>query len=138
MKSKLNKIILYFVTIFFLSSCHTLEHQNIFLETVKKNQKQEILKIEEKDTKTKSKKIENKKSSNKDDMAPIKVPNQKQKVKTIPLIKKNNIPKPKKIDLGHHYIHQGIIKKIGMPSHQDLMSNFISYGLLKIVSQSTK
>ena len=69
MKSNLNKIILYFVTIFFLSSCHTLEHQNIFLKTVKKNQKQEIFNTEEKDTQNKSKKIENKKSSNKDKMA---------------------------------------------------------------------
>ena len=99
MKSNLNKIILYFVAIFFLSSCHTLEHQNIFLETVKQNQKQEIFNIEEKDTQNESKKIENKKSSNKDEMAPIKVPNQKQKVKTIALIKKINIPKTKKIDL---------------------------------------
>ena len=99
MKSDLNKIILYFVTIFFLSSCHTFEHQNIFLETVKKNQKQGIFNIEEKDTQKKSKKIEKKKSSNKDDVAPIKVPNQKQKVKTITLIKKINIPKTKKFDL---------------------------------------
>ena len=99
MKSNLNKIILYFVTIFFLSSCHTFEHQNIFLETVKENQKQEIFNIKEKDTQNKSKKIENKKNSDKDDMAPIKVPNQKQKVKTIALIKKINIPKTKKINL---------------------------------------
>ena len=99
MKSDLNKIILYFVTIFFLSSCHTFEHQNIFLETVKKNQKQEIFNIEEKDTQKKSKKIENKKSSNKDEMAPIKIPNQKQKVKTIALSKKISIPKTKKFDL---------------------------------------
>ena len=99
MKSNLNKIILYFVTIFFLSSCHTLEHKNIFLDTVKENQKQEIITIEEKDAQSKSKKIENKKSSNKDEMAPIKMPNQKQKVKTIALIKKINIPKTKKFDL---------------------------------------
>ena len=98
MKTNPNKIILYFVSIFFLSSCHTLEHQNIFLETVK-NQKQEIFILEEKDTQTKSKKIENKKISNKDEMAPIKMPNQKQKVKTIALIKKINIPKTKKFDL---------------------------------------
>ena len=99
MKSNLNKIILYFVTIFLLSSCHTLEHQNIFLETIKKNQKQEIFDIEENNTQNKSKKIENKKSSNKDEMAPIKLPNQKQKVKTITLIKKINIPETKKFNL---------------------------------------
>ena len=115
MKSNLNKIILYFVVIFFLSSCHTLEHQNIFLETVKKDQKKEIFNIEEKDTQKKSKKIENKKSSNKDDMAPIKVPNQKQKVKTITLIKKINIPKTKKIDLDvfKNWSEKKLTKKMG-------------------------
>ena len=60
MKSNLNKIILYFVTIFFLSSCHTLEHKNIFLDTVKENQKKEIISIEGKDTQSKSKKISKK------------------------------------------------------------------------------
>ena len=115
MKSNLNKIILYFVTIFLLSSCHTLEHQNIFLETIKKNQKQEIFDIEENNTQTKSKKIENKKSSNKDEMAPIKVPNQKQKVKTITLIKKINIPKTKKIDLDvfKNWSEKKLTKKMG-------------------------
>jgi hypothetical protein len=115
MKSNLNKIILYFVTIFFLSSCHTLEHQNIFLETVKKNQKQEIFNIEEKDTQIKSKKIENKKSSNKDEMAPIKVPNQKQKVKTVALIKKINIPRTKKIDLNViiNWSEKKLLRKMG-------------------------
>ena len=115
MKSNLNKIILYFVTIFILSSCHTLEHQNIFLETVKKNQKQEIFNIEEKDTQIKIKKIENKKSSNKVDMAPIKVPNQKQKVKTLALIKKINIPKTKKIDLDvfKNWSEKNLTKKMG-------------------------
>ena len=99
MKSNLNKIILYFVTIFFFSSCHTLEHKHIFLDTVKESKKQEIITIKEKDTQSKSKKIENKKSSNKDEMAPIKIPNQKQKVKTIALSKKISIPKTKKFDL---------------------------------------
>ena len=99
MKSNLNKIILYFVTIFFFSSCHTLEHKHIFLDTVKESKKQEIITIKEKDTQSKSKKIENKKSSNKDEMAPIKLPNQKQKVKTITLIKKINIPETKKFNL---------------------------------------
>ena len=115
MKLNLNKIILYFVAIFFLNSCHTLEHQNIFLETFKQNQKQEIFDIEEKDTQTKSKKIENKKNSNKGEMAPIKVPNQKQKVKTITLIKKINIPKTKKIDLDvfKNWSEKKLTKKMG-------------------------
>ena len=115
MKSNLNKIILYFVTIFFLSSCHTLEHQNIFLDTVKKNQKQEIINIENKVKKTKSSKIENKKTSNKDEMAPIKVPNQKQKVKTVALSKKMNINKTEKIDLNiiKNWSEKKLIQKMG-------------------------
>ena len=120
MKLNLNKIILYFVTIFFLSSCHTLEHQNIFLETVRKNQKQEMFSIEEKDTQIKIKKIENKKSSNKVEMAPIKVPNQKQKVKTVALSKKINISKTKKFDLDiiKNWSEKKLIQKMGQ-------SNFI-------------
>jgi hypothetical protein len=115
MKSNLNKIILYFVTIFFLSSCHTLEHKNIFLDTIKKNHKQKTTTIKEKDTQSKSKKIENKKSSNKNEMAPIKVPNQKQKVKTIALSKKINIPKPKKISLNtiKNWSERKLIQKMG-------------------------
>ena len=115
MESNLNKFILNIVIIFFLSSCHTLEHQNIFLETIKKNQKQEIFDIEENNTQTKSKKIENKKSSNKDEMAPIKMPNQKQKVKTIALIKKINIPKTKKFDLDvfKNWSEKKLTKKMG-------------------------
>ena len=106
---------LYLVTMFILRSGHTLEHQNIFSETVKKNQKQEILNIEEKDTQIKSKKIENKKNSNKDEMAPIKVPNQKQKVKTLALIKKITIPKTKKFDLDFYknWSEKKLTRKMG-------------------------
>ena len=115
MKSNLNKIIFYFVTIFFLSSCHTLEHQNIFLDTSNKKHKQEIINIEEKDRQTESKKIENKRSSNKDEMAPIKKPNKKPKVKTIALIKKINIPKTKKFNLGviKNWSEKKLIRKMG-------------------------
>ena len=115
MKSDLNKIIFYFVTIFSLSSCHNLEHQNIFHDAIKKNQKQKIVNMEEKDTQTKTKKIENKKSSNKDEMAPIVVPNQKQKVKTITLIKKINIPKSKKfkLDVIKNWSEKKLTEKMG-------------------------
>ena len=61
MKPNLNIIILSLVTIFFLSSCHTFEHQNLFIEAIKKNQKQKIVKINDKSIKTKNKDIEKKK-----------------------------------------------------------------------------
>ena len=115
MKLNLNKIILCFLIIFFLSSCHTLEHQNIFLETAKKNQKPEIINIEEKVTETKSKKIESIKRPYKDEMAPIEVPNQKQKVKTVALSKKINIPETKKfnLDIIKNWSEKKLIQKMG-------------------------
>ena len=59
MKSNLNKIILNFALILFLSSCHTFEHQNIFLDTKKRDETQykEIDNLKEKNTKTKIKEI---------------------------------------------------------------------------------
>ena len=98
MKSNLN-IIINFVTIFFLSSCHTFEHQNIFLETIKKNQKQKIVNTEDKVINTKNKDFDKKKISKKAEMAPINVPKQKEKVKTVALNKKINRPKIKKVNI---------------------------------------
>ena len=114
MKSNLNKIILNVITSFCLSSCHTLEHQKIVFDTIK-NQKQEIININVKDTKIKSKKIDNKKKSNKDVMAPIKVPNQKKKVKTVALSKKINIPKTKIFDLDiiKNWSEKKLIQRMG-------------------------
>ncbi len=99
MKSNLNIIILNFVTIFFLSSCHTFEHQNIFLETIKTNQKQKVVNTENKVINTKNKGLDKKKTSVKAEMAPIKVPKQKEKVKTFALNKRISSPKTKKINL---------------------------------------
>ena len=115
MKLNLNKIILNFVIIFSLSSCHTLEHQTIFLDTIKKNQKQDIINLKDKDTETISKKTDNKKISNKDEMAPIKVPNQKKKVKTVALGKKIKISKTEKINLNiiKNWSEKKLIQKMG-------------------------
>jgi len=98
MKSNLNIIIVNLITIFFLSSCHTFEHKNIFIETKNKNKKQKV-NTENKIINYKSKDLEKKKNSKKAEMAPIKTPKQKEKVKTVALNKKINSPKIKKINL---------------------------------------
>ena len=115
MKSNLN-IIINFVTIFFLSSCHTFEHQNIFLETIKKNQKQKIVNTEDKVINTKNKDFDKKKISKKAEMAPINVPKQKEKVKTVALNKKINRPKIKKININtiKGWSEKKLIKEIGL------------------------
>ena len=143
MKSNLNKIILNFVTIFFLSSCHTFEHQNIFLDNINRNgsQNKRIDNIEKKDTKTK---IYREKNSKKIEMAPIKTPKQKQKVKTVALSKKINISKTKRFDLEiiKNWSEEKLIQKIGesdfvkeegkLKSHQYYFSScFLDIFLLK-------
>ena len=122
MKSNLNKIILNFAVILFFSSCHTLEHQYIFLDNPKRDERQnkEIDNLEEKNTKAKIDNIYKDKPSNKIEMAPIKVPKQKQKVKTIALSKKINIPKTKifELDIIKNWSERKLVQKLGQ-------SNFI-------------
>ena len=97
MKLNLNKIILNFAMFLFLSSCHTLEHQNFFLDTKNRIEfhNKKLINLEEKDTKTKINNINIMVPSNRIEMAPIMVPKQKQKVKTVALNKRINIPKTK-------------------------------------------
>ena len=117
MKSNLNKIILNFALILFLSSCHTFEHQNIFLDTKKRDeiQNKEIDNLKEKSTKTKIDDINKNKPSNEIEMAPINVPKQKLKVKTVALSKKINIPKTKifKLDVIKNWSERKLIQKMG-------------------------
>ena len=117
MRSNLNKIILNFTLILFLCSCHTFEHQNIFLDTKKRVERQnkEIDNLEEKSTKTKIDNIDKDKSSNKIEMAPINIPKQKQKVKTVALSKKINIPKTKifELDVIKNWSEKKLIQKMG-------------------------
>ena len=117
MKSNLNKIILNFAVILFLSSCHTFEHQNIFLDTKKRDERQnkEIDNLKEKSTKTIINDIDKEKPSNKIEMAPIKIPKQKQKVKTVALNKKINIPKTNIFDLDviKNWSEKKLIQKMG-------------------------
>ena len=72
----LNKIILNFTIILLISSCHTLEHQKIFLDAKKRNDNQykKIVNLEEKVSKTKINDIYKENPSKKIEMAPIKIP----------------------------------------------------------------
>ena len=114
MKSNLNKIIFNFVTFLSFSSCHTFEHQNIFLDTrnINENKIERVYKIEEKNTKTK---VDKEKPSNIIEMAPIKTPEQKQKVKTVALSKKVEIPKTREfeLDLIKNWSEKKLIQKMG-------------------------
>ena len=107
MKSHLNIIVLNFVTIFFLSSCHTFEHQNIFLKNINKNQKQEVVNTKDKVINNTNKNLDKKITPNKTEMAPIKVPKQKEKVKTVALNKKINLNTIK------NWSEKKLIKKMG-------------------------
>ena len=117
MKSNLNKIILNFALILFLSSCHTFKHQNIFLDTTKKNERQnkELDNLKEKSTKTKIIDINKNRPSNEIEMAPINVPKQKQRVKTVALSKKIKIPKTKifELDVIKNWSEKKLIQKMG-------------------------
>ncbi len=109
MKSNLNKIVLNYVLIFFLSSCHTLEHQKTFFNPIKEFEHDKTVKIENNNKKNKNQKTD------KDEMAPIKAPKQKQKVKAITLNKKINTPKIKMINLSiiKNWSEQKLIMKMG-------------------------
>lgn len=115
MKSNLNIIILNFAIIFFLSSCHTFEHKNIFIENNNKNKKQKIVNTEDKVINSTSRDLDKKKISNKVEMAPIKTPKQKEKVKTVALNKKIKNPKIRKINLSiiKNWSEKKLIKEMG-------------------------
>jgi hypothetical protein len=115
MKSNLNIFILNFITIFFLSSCHTFEHQNIFIKTIDINQKQKIVNKQDSTISIDNKNLDKKKILNKDETAPIKVPKKKKKVKTVALNKKTNNPKIIKINLNtmKDWSEKKLIKEMG-------------------------
>ena len=117
MKSNLNKIILNFIIFLFLSSCHTFEHKSIFIDTKNrsKNQSKKIDDLEGNNTKTKIVNIDKEKFSNNIEMAPIKLPDQKQKVKTVALSKKIKVAKIKVFELNSikNWSEKKLVQKMG-------------------------
>ena len=115
MKSILNKIIFSLFITVFMNGCHTFEHKNIFIETIKKNQKLDMVNIEDKVIKTTNTNIDKKKVSTKSEMAPINVPKQKEKIKTVTLNKKIKRTKSKKFQLNtiKNWSEKKLIKEMG-------------------------
>ena len=127
MKKVLNKIILKLCILILTTSCHTFEHQNIFIETAQKELNSSIV-DNQKSNDNDLKKITNiKKKMTESPMAPISVPEKTKKVKKTALAKKFEVTKIKKLSLNSikNWSEDNLIKKIGK-------SNFIKQeGILK-------
>ena len=92
MKYYLIKIIFCICIVFFVNACHTLEHQNIFTQNMNKVSTKKLL-----DKENLKSGIKNSKNNN--EMAPIDIPKQTEKVKKLALQKKVKIPNANKFSL---------------------------------------
>ena len=108
-----NKIIFFSLTIFFFSSCHTLEHRESFLK------KQNLLKITKKLQQDNAfieseREIKEEKKDISSEMAPINTPKETPKIKTLVLDKKIKVLKRKKFsfDTIKNLSEVNLIKKI--------------------------
>ena len=109
-----NKIIFFFLTIFFFSSCHTLEHRESFFK--KQNLSKSTKKLQQDGAFIESEReIKEEKKVISSEMAPINTPKEKPKVKTYVLNKKIKIPKIKKFhfDKIKNLSEVDLLKKIG-------------------------
>jgi len=114
-----NKIILIFLTFSFFTSCNTIENkEKFFKEQILSNDSQ---KLQQKSILIESEQeIINEKKVISSEMAPIKTPKEKPKIKTLILDKKIKFPKRKRfnINLIKNFSETDLIRKIGK-------SNFI-------------
>ena len=115
MKKVLNKIILKLCILILTTSCHTFEHQNIFIETAQKKLQPIIVKNQESNEHNKKKIKEKNKKLTESPMAPISVPEKTKKVKKTTLAQKFDAPKIKKFKLNsiQNWTEDNLIKKIG-------------------------
>ena len=119
MKKVLNKIILKLCILILTTSCHTFEHQNIFIETARKELQPIIVKNQESNGNDLKKIKEKKKKLIESPMAPISVPEKTKKVKKTALVKKF------KLNSIQNWTEDELIKKLGK-------GNFIKQeGILK-------
>ena len=109
MKSNLIKSFLSVCIVLFINACHIFEHQNIFIENIKRNLKQELPVYENKNPKN----IDNKSKNN--EMAPIDLPKQKEKVQKLTLQKQVNVPNLSNFDLDQfkNWSEVKLINKLG-------------------------
>ena len=109
MKSNLVKIIYSFCIIIFVNACHTFEHQNIFLDNIKRNLNQDLSDIENKNSKI----IDS--DPKKSEMTPINLPKKKEKVQKLTLPKKVKILNLNSFNLNQfkNWNEFKLIKKMG-------------------------
>jgi hypothetical protein len=112
-----NKIIFIFLTFLFFSSCNTIENkEKIFKAPSLSN---DSLKLQQNSALNESEqKIKNEKRLTSPEMAPIKTPVEKPKVKTLILNKKIKLPKRNRFNFNSikNFSETDLIKKIGKSS----------------------
>ena len=108
MKYYLIKIIFCICIVFFVNACHTFEHQNIFTKNINKISTEKLL-----DNKNSKSGI--KKSKNNNEMAPIDIPKQTEKVKKLALQKKVKTPNANKFSLENliNWNEKKLVKTLG-------------------------
>ena len=108
MKFYLIKIIFCICIVFFVNACHTLEHQSIFTQNINKVSTEKLLDKE-------NSKSGIKKSKNNNEMAPIDIPKQTEKVKKLALQKKVKIPNANKFSLENliNWNEKKLVKTLG-------------------------
>ena len=108
MKYYLIKIIFCICIVFFVNACHTFEHQNIFTQNINKVSTEKLLDKE-------NSKSGIKKSKNNNEMAPIDIPKQTEKVKKLALQKKVKIPNADKFSLENliNWNEKKLVKTLG-------------------------
>ena len=112
-----NKIIFTFLTFMFLSSCNTIENKEKFFNTGRLSN--DSLKLQQNSALNESEqKIKNEKKLISPEMAPIKTPVKKPKVKTLVLNKKIKPPKRNRFNFNSikNFSETDLIKKIGKSS----------------------
>ena len=124
MKKVLNKIILKLCILILTTSCHTFEHQNIFIETARKELQPIIVKNQESNGNDLKKIKEKKKKLIESPMAPISVTEKTKKVKKPALVKKF------KLNSIQNWTEDKLIKKIGKGNfikHEGILKNYQYY-----------
>ena len=108
MKYYLIKIIFCICIALIVNACHTFEHQNIFTQNINKVSTEKLLDKE-------NSKSGIKKSKNNNEMAPIDIPKQTEKVKKLALQKKVKIPNANKFSLENliNWNEKKLVKRLG-------------------------
>ena len=110
MKFILIKIIFGFFIVFSINSCHTFEHQNIFIQNVNKNSNVEVL-----EKKNMLAKFTVKNSAKNSEMTPIDIPKKTQAVQKLALQKRVEIPNANKFNFEKfiNWNEEKLVKTLG-------------------------